>query len=94
MGETHYLPYFTRSDGRVQRAVCGEMIHAVDHTAEPTCATCRRWLDADAAEAAQFESVDDQAIALFGEPSTASPVFARDPQFASTAGYVPRKAAR
>lgn len=89
--KTHYIPFFTRTDGRVQRAVCGALIHAVDHTAEPSCDDCRRWLEADVAEAATFDSVEDQVTALFGEPTNEPPVFARDPNFKSCDSYAVRK---
>lgn len=74
IADTHYIPYFTRTDGRVQRAVCGEMIHAVDHTPEPTCPQCKAWIDADAATAAQYESVERHAAALFGTDEPSAPM--------------------
>lgn len=92
MATTHYIPFFTRSDGRVQRAACGQMVHAVDHTAEPTCAECKRWLEADAAEAAQFETVEDQVEALFGSSADAPPVTLNT--FSSVEGYRRPKGAR
>jgi hypothetical protein len=95
LADTHYIPYFTRADGKVQRAVCGEMIHAVDHTSDPTCPQCKAWIDADAAEAAQFETVEQHAEALFGAADPdARPVFARDPTFEPLAGYRPKGSRR
>lgn len=95
VADSHYIPHFTRTDGRVQRAVCGEMIHAVDHTAEPTCPRCKAWIEADAAEAAQYETVEHHAEARFGAPDPDTrPVFARDPNFDSLANYRPRKDVR
>lgn len=91
---THYIPAFTEINGPKQRAVCGVWIRQRDHVCEPSCADCARWLNADAAEAAKFGSVEEQAVALFGEPTPAPPVFARDPEFSSTAAYATRKAAR
>jgi hypothetical protein len=64
--DTHYIADLSRSDGRVQRSVCGAMIHVVDHTASPSCAQCKAWIEADAADTAQYETVEAHAEALFG----------------------------
>ena len=50
---THYIPAYTeRRLSRLQRAVCGVWIREQDHSAEPACAQCAAWLDADSREAA------------------------------------------
>lgn len=46
---THYIPALCERNGRQERAVCGEWIRAHEFSTEPTCATCRAYLAADAA---------------------------------------------
>lgn len=92
---THYIPAFTRRLGAVQQAVCGAYIHATDYSVQPTCLDCLKYLVAEDAKSAQYESVEAEALALFGpfEPR-AKPVSARDPNFDPCVGYAPRKTLR
>jgi hypothetical protein len=46
---THYIPMFTARAGRLQQAACGEYAGSSEHSTEPTCPTCRAYLEADAA---------------------------------------------
>ncbi len=41
---THYIPYFTRENGRKREAACGAWIELRDHSTEPGCDNCKRWL--------------------------------------------------
>jgi hypothetical protein len=43
----HYLPVFTRTDGVRQEAACGSYIFPLQHSPEPTCPLCRKWLGVD-----------------------------------------------
>lgn len=63
---THYLPAFVAANGRLQQAACGEWIRREEHTADPSCPGCRRFLDED------VRTVEE----LFGtpEPSQLVPV--------------------
>lgn len=45
---THYIPALCERNGRQERAVCGAWIRAHEFSLEPTCATCRAYLAADA----------------------------------------------
>lgn len=47
---THYIPYFCRENGRQREAVCGHWVTPPEHSAEPTCADCARWLLQEADE--------------------------------------------
>lgn len=42
--ESHYIPVFTRENGRKREAVCGEWILPSQHSNEPTHDVCARWL--------------------------------------------------
>lgn len=42
--DSHYIPYFTRENGRKREAVCGVWCLPSQHSNEPTCADCARWL--------------------------------------------------
>lgn len=42
--QTHYIPPFTRINGRKQEAVCGAWITTKEHSNEPTCTKCYGWL--------------------------------------------------
>lgn len=59
---THYLPAFTSVRQRLQMAVCGKLIEQHEHSAEPSCDKCQRWIDADEKEAkvlaAQWDAED------------------------------------
>lgn len=48
--QTHYIPPFTRINGRKQEAVCGAWVEASEHSNEPTHDVCRRYLEQDAAD--------------------------------------------
>lgn len=52
---THYIPAFTERNGHQQRTVCGTWIRSNAHSAEPTCAECRAYL--------QQSEDDDEATA-------------------------------
>lgn len=60
--ESHYLPAFTRRNGLKRETVCGKWITFKEHTTEPTCAECRRFLEAEAS----ITDVDAEADRLFG----------------------------
>lgn len=92
---THYIPAFTRENGRVQQAVCGVYVHKRDHSVQPTCLDCLKYLVAEDAKSAQYGSVEEEADALFGPlDPLAKPIFARDPNFDACAGYAPKKGRR
>lgn len=40
----HYIPAFTRTDGVRQEAVCSRYVFPMEHSDEPMCPDCRRWL--------------------------------------------------
>ncbi len=42
---THYIPPFTRINGRKQETVCFLWITAAEHSNEPTCEACQKWMD-------------------------------------------------
>lgn len=52
VADTHYVPFYTRQRGRgaylEERTVCGKWIAPTEHTVEPTCLECQRWLEQDA----------------------------------------------
>jgi hypothetical protein len=58
--ESHYIPPFTRINGPKQETVCGTWIRPSEHSNEPTCPACLRWLEQDAADTRTAEE-------LFGE---------------------------
>lgn len=41
---THYIPPYTRRNGRKQETVCLRWVTAREHSNEPTCAECLVWL--------------------------------------------------
>lgn len=41
---THYIPPFTRDNGRKQQALCAAYILPREHSPEPTCASCAEQL--------------------------------------------------
>ena len=43
----HYIPAFTRTDGIRQEAACSRYVFPMEHSTEPTCPDCRRWLGVD-----------------------------------------------
>lgn len=57
---THYIAYFTVEEAALQyrdrrvprqarlRTVCGAWLNKDAHTTEPTCPTCRAWLEQEA----------------------------------------------
>lgn len=48
---THYIPVFTQFNGRLQKAACGYWLNPREHSAEPTCPTCLRYVQLEASEA-------------------------------------------
>jgi hypothetical protein len=44
---THYIPPFTRQNGPKQETVCGTWIRPSEHSNEPACEKCQRWLEQD-----------------------------------------------
>lgn len=58
--ESHYVAFYCRTRGRgrylEERAVCGAWIAPSEHTVEPTCDACQRWLEQDAKDAAAFDA--------------------------------------
>lgn len=68
---THYVPAFTQPQPRgLQTAVCGRHVFAHEHSSEPSCDTCQRWIDADEKEAdalrIQWDAEADAARAAIG----------------------------
>jgi hypothetical protein len=60
-GETHYVPPFTRQNGRKERASCGRYVRAHEvapRETAPTCADCLAYV-----EAAPAREADDDATA-------------------------------
>lgn len=69
MTQTHYLPYFMVKQGdTVAYAICGTVIDTREHTNEPTCPTCKAYVEAEANDTRTVEDV-------FGtsDPSTLVP---------------------
>lgn len=54
---THYLPPFTRINGRQQEAACGAWIAVREHSIEPTCPRCLAYLQQDAADTRTADEV-------------------------------------
>ena len=54
---THYIPAFTRQNGRTQQAACLLYIRPSEHSNEPTCPECAAWLAADVADPRTGEDV-------------------------------------
>jgi hypothetical protein len=50
---THYIPPFTRVNGRQQETVCGLWIREREFSREPTCPACAAWLVQSAVEDAE-----------------------------------------
>lgn len=44
-GDSHWIPPFTERNGRFQLAACNIWIREDEHSAEPTCPTCKAYLD-------------------------------------------------
>jgi hypothetical protein len=59
--DTHYIPPYTRINGRHQETVCFLWITAAEHSNEPTCQTCARWLEQDAADTRTGEEMFGEA---------------------------------
>jgi hypothetical protein len=55
--ETHYIPPYTRVNGRKQETVCGTWITAREHSKEPTCPACAAWLEQDAQDTRTAEEM-------------------------------------
>lgn len=90
--DTHYVPAFT-NPGKFKFAVCGATVTMVQHDAEPSCATCRKWLNDEAADANAYGSVEERAEALFGQPDPATPRMTLN-TFSVTQHYTPKGGAR
>lgn len=44
---THYVPAFTvRGHDGTEQAACGQFVYPAEHSPEPTCENCLRWIDA------------------------------------------------
>lgn len=48
MKESHYIPAYTRINGRRQESACGRWIMPREHSNEPTCPFCVDYLHRDA----------------------------------------------
>ena len=59
---THYIPPFTRQNGPKQETVCRIWIRPSEHSNEPTCETCQRWLEQDAEIPHEPVYVDDESM--------------------------------
>jgi hypothetical protein len=64
MKDTHYILPLTERNGRFQLSACNIWVREDEHSTEPTCATCAKYLIEDSREL----SVED----VFGtfDPST------------------------
>lgn len=62
---THYVPSFTQPQPRrAQTAVCGQAVYAREHSSEPSCDKCQRWIADDEKDAAALaKKWDDEAAA-------------------------------
>lgn len=60
---THFIPPFTRRNGRKQEAVCGEWIEAKEHASPPTCAQCLQWVNEEPKTLEELEAKQEE---LFG----------------------------
>lgn len=68
---THYVPAFTQPQPRrAQTAVCGQAVYAREHSSEPSCDKCQRWINDDEKDAAalqaQWDAEADAARAAIG----------------------------
>lgn len=59
--QTHYIPAFTRENGRTREAVCGTFVPLAAHAVEPSCVSCAEWLVAGPSREAEDEAT---AVAL------------------------------
>lgn len=62
---SHYLPAYTRQNGRRYQAACGQYVEMRAHSAEPTCETCRLYVLAEAdtdASMAELAAEADVAV--------------------------------
>jgi hypothetical protein len=50
---THYIPPFTRVNGRQQEAACRAWVLEREFSREPTCPACAAWLVQSAVEDAE-----------------------------------------
>lgn len=61
---THYIPPFTRQNGRKQEAVCGAWVRPDrEFSREPDCPHCATWLEQDIQDTRTSDEV-------FGEEQT------------------------
>lgn len=81
--DTHYILPFTVINGRVQRAACGRYVLPKEHSAEPTCATCKAYVEDDAKT--QNETAEERFGAEFDPLAVVKHV-----PFNPTAGYKER----
>lgn len=51
---SHYLPFFTRTGHQLQQSACGRFIRESEHSAEPTCDVCARYLTQELQEEADL----------------------------------------
>ena len=60
---THYIPAFTRENGRQREAACGAWVRRAEHSCEPSCPTCKAYLESETADTRTAEEVfgDDSA---------------------------------
>jgi hypothetical protein len=68
MSDTHYIPALTERNGRDQLAACNRWVRSTEHSDEPTCPTCLKYVLDDSREL----SADDIFGAL--DRSTLVPV--------------------
>ena len=64
---THYIPSFTRRNGRQEQAACGAWCRPSDQSAEPSCVRCAAWLLEEAKD--ETKGVED----VFGAPDPEAP---------------------
>jgi hypothetical protein len=105
----HFVPPFTRINGRKQQAACGLYVRPEEiapRATEPTCPECLAYCEADAATAKELaekhgEDVEAQADALFStnedrerNVGVAEPLRSIINRFSATADYTPKGGTR
>ena len=50
MSETHYILALTERNGRYQLAACNRWTLESEHSTEPTCSTCKAYVEDDSRE--------------------------------------------
>lgn len=71
MNDTHFVPPFTRTNGRKQQAVCGAYVRDYEiapRATAPTCPACLTYVEAAPEREKQFEeaiAADEDLAAYF-----------------------------